>query len=218
MSRKACVAGVAVLAMALPVSANLLVNGDFETGNNTGWTPYGGSFGINGVGTDGVAGWQPVPFNEDGAGPGYIARVSFWSDAGHSGRGSAGMYQVVDVSAHVGQPMKLTGKFHYHNHSQEFMWHELGVMDGTDNDPNDGTPIALFKKTEADGASNPANDAWLDVSLDFVPTSNTVTVFYKGGTTAGGASFTAVDSLSLVPEPAALALLGLSLPMLRRRR
>jgi hypothetical protein len=56
------------------------------------------------------------------------------------------------------------------------------------------------------------------VTLPFTPTTNTITVFYKGGTNSGGASFTAVDSLSLVPEPATLALLALSLPLLRRRR
>jgi hypothetical protein len=64
----AAVLGV-VAGAAAPARANLLINGDFETGNLSGWTPFTTANGNNGIGLPDV-----VPFDTTGGGTSNSAR------------------------------------------------------------------------------------------------------------------------------------------------
>lgn len=213
MRRMAVLAAVLAM-MASPVfGLPVVVNGDFNSGN-AGWTQYGGGYGINETVHNTDIGAFPTP----DLGP--YGTVTFWSNMGHSGQGSAGRYQIVDTSLYIGQPLTLEVLGQWHNHGQQWSWHEWGVIDGTNTDPNNlGGWTFWMEKRESPADPNPPGDAWQAFSIDFTPTQSTITVFYKGGTNTGDASLTRAKNFTITPEPTALMLLGLGLiPMLRRRR
>lgn len=163
---------VAVIAFAVPASANLLTNGDFEMGNNTGWTQYGsGGFGLLGVASypNDIGGYPlSAADDENSDGTPYYTRVTYWSDMGHSGRGSNGQYQVVTVPPElVGQELTLDARIHWHNHQLQYTWHEWGIIDGTWTNPDNlsGATVSLYKATEVD--PNPGD--WINISLKLTP-------------------------------------------------
>lgn len=214
MTRTVLVAGLTALAVAMPASANLLTNGSFEDGTN-GWTTA--TFWSPGWGT-------PAPPLE--------SKTSLGTFGGFGGPQDGSHYLAGDVSGHAnyhvgayqtfatvpGQIYTVSGWYAGGvEASNDTGWWEVKIAHGTTSDPDaDGVVIAKQERSNGqyfDFAENFSNT--------FTAQDTTTTLFLKWGRAESAdwkISGAAFDNLSVVPEPATLALLALGLPMLRRRK
>jgi len=198
--------------LAAGASANLLVNGDFSAGLS-GWTYWNAPWGTVTVDTAGC----PNPGNPE-------------PSASHStGHGSGGIYQVVAVAPGT----VVTVDADWTGDLKDAGWAEVMLFS-----PSAGEDIAgridagnaadIAYKKDSWGMNPPTAWDWEPASLSPHPSGNggTITVGADGLVvvatklgTVGAANWACFDNITLVPEPATMALLGLSgLALLRRRR
>lgn len=201
---------IAMLALATPAFANVLVNGDWSTGDETGWTRWRAPWGS-------TEGWAVTS-----GGPTAPEGTLF----GSGGNGSYGWYQVVAVPASE----MVTVTADWKGDIGGAGWAE--VMLYTSADPNanwgnladsGGAGDIAFKK-DSWGMNPPTAWGWQAASLSPHPSGNGGTIhslgyvcvaLKLGGFPMGTVSF---DNIILTPEPAAALLLLAGLPLLRRRR
>lgn len=207
--------GLVVLAVAVPASANLLTNGGFEDGTN-GWT----------IATFWWAGWgtgAPVLHTSTGYGTfGGASPVegSYFLGMDNSGHGNfhVGAYQTVNTVP--GTTYTVSGWFSggIEKTTGDTCWWEVRAAHGTTSDPDAAGTIIAKKERAAGGGGMSFQE---NFSNTFVAEQTTTTLFLKWGRAASAdwaIEAAAFDNLSIVPEPATLALLILGLPLLRRRR
>lgn len=205
---------VAVGLLAASAWGNVLVNGDFDTGNLGPWVQYnaGTWMGAPGLG-NGVNVWGPGSTTSGAS----CLQGAFGNNMVG---GNAGVYQQVAVVPGVEYTLDFDvaggiGGFGTFNGTG---WWEVRFMDQAwDQNQIDSGPL-LWKKELTTEEGFP----WTHVSAKFTPTSPTIAVYAKyGGWDPQwdwmyfGAYY---DSFVLVPEPASLLLIALGLPLLRRRR
>ena len=182
-------------------ASELLKNGDFETGDTTGWK-Y----------------WETFPWDGDGAPvespthieiavPGNIgipvppATSGFFAltqMVGSIGTARGGLYQEVKVM--VNTPYILTGSMAFYGDDIGDVT-LIGILDGSWN------PALAFTAINKNYISGNATSSWVEVSLTIIPTKDIITVFtetrqdWAHGNAAGW-----YDSLRLrtVPAPAKL--------------
>jgi hypothetical protein len=177
-------------------AANLVANGDFATGDETGWTRWNAPWGGGG-----------------------------WSAAGGVGRleytgGSFGWYQAVTVTS--GTSYTVTADWRANN----IGWIELMFFndDGRAIYDQMDAPGATSIIAKRDGYGNfppntfgwePATNALLNPNT-VTATGTTMYVVLKMGGFNGG-QWAEFDNVSVTPEPASLLLLALPLALIRRR-
>jgi hypothetical protein len=187
--------------------ADLISNGNFQTGTLAGWTVFTTSNGTNGSGLPNV-----LSFNTTGSGA---------SDAAHFNVGEI-IYQPITHQAEGGGLMQtiivpvdglytLTEDFASHNGSIE------NADAGTFSILIDGTAVSL----DALGSINPNQTLMgnFDVNLDLTAGSHLIEVEIGRGYQSGGVGNTPdqyIDNISLTPttatpEPSTLALFGTGL-------
>jgi hypothetical protein len=194
---------MAVLAMAATANANLLTNGGFETGDETGWTKWG-------------APWGPSPTSV--VTPGYL---STWASQ-HGTGGSHGLFQTVAVPIGTVVTVDAYWKGQSINWTELMLWTQPAPGgEGARADTGAAADIAF--KRDNFGLNPPNTWDWQLASLSDHPSANNGTVVSQGyvvvATKNGNAGTAWFDDIVLTPEPTALALLALGfLPMLRRRR
>jgi len=212
-------AGILVLMLVVPVSANLLVNGDFETGDTTGWN----------VATFWTPGWGTAPPVLDAktgigtfGGLGIPHEGSYALAADISGHANyhVGAYQTVDTVP--GVEYVVDGWFAGGiESSNDTAWWEVKVSPGMTSDP-DAAGTVIAKKERANAQPGPHLEFQESFSNTFVASDTQTTLFLKWGRAESAdwkISAAGFDALSVTPEPASLALLGLGgLVLLRRRR
>ena len=200
--RKAIVCSLALMVCAATASANLVVNGDWNTGNETGWTrwnsPWGGPFSWSVDATDG----QPAPSGK-------------LSAAG----GSFGWYQWVPTNP--GTIYTISGDWK----GQNVGWAEIifGNDDGRSEYDQLDAPVANNIVSKEDGG---ATYGWQPIdpsskgsgAVTQVATGPRMLVGLKLGQSGGGQSTAWYDNIAVTPEPATAILLGLPILLLRRRR
>lgn len=182
-------------------ASELLKNGDFETGDTTGWK-YWETFPWDGDGA-------PVesPAHVDIAFPGTIGiptppatsgSFSLTQQVGANGTARGGLYQEVKVM--VNTPYILTGSMAFYGDDIGDAT-LIGILDGSWN------PALAFTAINKNYISGNAASSWVEVSLTIIPTKDIITVFtetrqdWPHGNAAGW-----YDSLRLrtVPEPTKL--------------
>jgi hypothetical protein len=201
--KKVLIGLVAVLAIAASASAALVVNGDFSTGDETGWTHWRAPWGSGETWTVGSPG-NPAP--------------GLTLSAGNA---SFGSFQIVPVPA--GELAVLNGEWKL----TTVGWVEYDLFTMATNDPTGAanridTGAAADIAFKKDGGSslpsfmsartttNAGFNGGSVVSLGYV-----VIGLKLGGFPTGTASF---DNITLTPEPVSLLLLGLPMLLIRRRR
>ena len=206
MRKLLCV--MAVLALAAPVLGAPVVNGDFETGDETGWTRWRAPWGNSEV-------WSVGP----GGNPGMAGTNS------NSGYSSHGWYQRVPVIP--SEIYTLVGD--WTGDVSAPGWAELGVIictegmtDGDIVSAIDGGQGVVAKK-DGWGLNPPDVWGWESITNSLIEpndihmTCAEAVVFTKIGSQAGPCTVS-FDNIELVPEPTAALLLGLPILFLRRRR
>jgi hypothetical protein len=209
--------GLVVLAVAVPASANLLTNGGFEDGTNA-WT----------IATFWHAGWgsdAPVlsPKNAPlgtfgGLGIPHEGAFSLATDISGHANFHVGAYQT--VATVPGVTYTVSGWFAggVESTSSDTNWWEILAAHGTTSNPDAAGTVIAKKERAAGGEGMSFQESF---SNTFVAEQTTTTLFLKWGASSSAdwrIRAAAFDSLSIVPEPAALGLLVLGLPLLRRRR
>lgn len=211
---RALVCLVSLLAITAAASgANLLVNGDFSAPEPAGWSRWGAPWGN-------YADWTIA----GGTGKVTLPGPGTWN--------SYGWYQAVAVPA--GTVCNVSGR--WQGDVDPFAWAEVmlfSVPAGTDaativNKLDTGAAGDIAAKKDGWGLNAPAVWQWAPISG--APHGNAGTVVSQGlvvvGTKLGTGDwnpnhdmlFVEFDELVLTPEPATALLLGLALPLLRRRR
>ena len=198
------------LALAGVSSANVLVNGDFQTGNANGWGTWGGT-----AVTDQDNGGAALPQTGRSSAGGYgdyagKAWGPWWGAWGNSGHN-----QVFAASA--GQSWTMTGDLMMLS-NDPITSNAFGVLKLVFKDAG-GTEIWGQDLGQVNASSIP--DVWQNLSLTGVAPAGTATVealalFFQPNGDGVGAMF--YDNMTLTPEPATLALLGLGGLVLRRRK
>ena len=205
------VAGLLIAALAAPLQANLLSNGDFEAGDT-------GGINDTGVPTDWLA-WGPVSgWHHDDAGKVIDTKaIKFWWD-------DVGIWQ--DVSILGGSDYAFSVMALNHTDDTLFGWNGLLIAEFYDSnigfDPGDKLLEVTVDKYLS--ASDPVN-AWVPVggTVTAPATADTARFILKiGDWTAegvGGSLNLDNASLTLVPEPSTIAgLLAFGLLAVCRRR
>ncbi len=208
---------IVVFALAVvPVRADLLTNGDFETGDLTGWTFWRAGWGSG----------ENVQVQAAEVGSGNYA-LNEWFVGG--GSGSFGVYQEVPVTP--GTPYRVTGQWKGEV-STGFNWFEVILIDGPfDLDAADNPDQVWDNMVSAYHENAPTIFDWEPISNTYTngpyivdgvrtATSDTMTVVLKlGGFGEPTAWFDDVR-MTAVPEPTALFLLagGALVSAARRRR
>lgn len=221
MKRIMCVLVLALL-MVTSVQANLLVNGDFETGSVTGyWQPatydsppwsrfaWGGDV-SNAWLTDGGG-------NNDGGVQGVVTA----SDMAMKWRWSNnGIAQTVDVAAGTDYTLSLD----VFNSATDATANDWGIYIKVNFMRADNSWIDLGGTNTVEIAGYDAAvetpGSWVTVSGAYIAPAEAVAMTYRiiaqGN---GGGGYLYADNASVVPEPATLALLSIgSLTLLRRKR
>jgi len=190
------VLGLAVmpLAVAPAMGQNLLTNGDFETGNLTGWTPWVvTSIDNNGAGSGGWI-WGPTP-PQFGS---YHYRAGEQSNPNlPNGPCDGGIYQQVTGLTPGGT---YTLSFKWAGGDNGHCLHEVGVKDGSTATFNSapGSPVYIAGSGVQINNLNGGWD-WANLHLTFTAPSNTALVYVK---TKGGPYWdynaTFCDDFSLV--------------------
>lgn len=216
--KKVFVLTALVLALSLPAAADL-VNGDWSTGDETGWTRWWAPWGASNYG---------VTFN----GP-FAPEGTAWLDQGQ--QGSFGWYQVVECPA--GMLCCIQGM--WAGDIDGLGWAE--VMFWTTNDPNEnhgnradvGNSADIAFKKDSWGMNPPTAWDWESIAKSPHPQGNGgmlisqgyVVVGLKVGSVSGNPVWASWDNLCLycVPEPGSLlalatGLVGLAGFAVRRRR
>jgi len=201
-------ATLVAVVLASSASANLLANGDWSTGDETGWTRIPSSWGIN-------MSWS-VTWNGPTPPEGTLAADG----------GSYGWYQTVPVDP--GTPCTVTADWAGHTISwaEVMLWSVPAGTSAADIEAtfDAGPTSAIAYKKDAWGMNPPTTWPWEAAALSPHPSGNGGTVISQGVVVVGlklGASGTpgdaSFDNVVLTPEPSTALLLGLSLMLLRRR-
>jgi len=207
---------VALLAVASPAFAvNLVVNGDWGTGDETGWTRW-----TAGRPTEAWAVTSNGPTPPEGT----------LSATGKANDPSFGWYQVIEVPA--SEEVTLSGDWTATNAS----WVEYMLFSVASVDPvaivgrlDSGAAADVAYKRDGWGMNGGGTFGWESATLSPHPSGNGGTIHSLGFVVVGlklglsqwleptsdTASF---DNIALTPEPAAMLLLGLPLLLIRRRR
>ncbi len=182
-------------------ASELLKNGDFETGDTTGWK-YWETFPWDGDGA-------PVesPAHVDIAFPGTVGiptppatsgSFSLTQQVGANGTARGGLYQEVKVM--INTPYILTGNMAFYGDDIGDVA-LIGILDGSWN------PVLAFTTVNKNYIGGNTVSSWVEISLMIIPTKDIITVFtetrqdWAHGNVAGWYdSF----SLMLVPEPTKL--------------
>jgi hypothetical protein len=217
MKSALAIALAAVLVVsAVPAAANVLPNGDFEDGTTNGWTKWAA------VWSDpSVLSATAVPEAAFSGANGLKLQINGFS--------SCGVYQEVEVTP--GLPYKLEGMWKSANSTDR--WFEAILLDGPMSVFEADDPSVVYDNVAAgyDSAFNPpgASFGWEPFADTYplVPTivdgtrvasGNVMTVVLKLGGSNSVCYFDDV-TLTLIPEPLSLMLLGFgALTVLRRRR
>jgi len=205
-----------------------------------GWVGWGGAAAMNGIVTAGPANSQPNSLAVvGGAGTDQVLEFGYGPKTGQWF--FSAMTYVPSAGKAGEQYFNLQNKFDQVNTPNVFQWSNVEVhWMMTNDDANQADTVYLGSM--ADGRLPIQYDAWVEVSADIDLDANSVEVFY-GGTSLGAttwskgaeavhgidvmdifpisndASVMYYDDISLTPEPATLAMLGVGgLMMLRRRR
>ena len=215
MRKAVLLGGLAIMLVVAPATnANLLTNGDWETGDETGWTRTPPTSWGDGSDTwvVGAPGCAPTPAN-----------------AGHlsCNKGSFGWYQVVPVPASTVVTVEADWMGNSVDWCEVMLW--TAASEPSDDDVNNvfgpGPEAAVAYKKDAWGMNPPTTRDWEKASLSPHHNGNGGTIHSLGyvvvglklGKSGGGAS-AAWDNITLLPEPTAALLLGLPMILLRRRR
>lgn len=227
--KKMFVLAIALLVICSPAfAANMLTNGDFETGTTAGWTDWSNGYGNK---TQGVKTTDTYNGGTDAHGGTYAWYC--YCKSSYSG----GIYQQVTVTP--GVQYILDGWWKAVSDSSGVYWYEVGMINGPWNFSlvDGGTTTTIWKQT-VQTLPDPNTDpkAYVQWSTQsFLPgglgsniitaSGSTITVWVKIGQGAvSPKSRVRVDDITLdiVPEPGSLLVLGVGLTGLaaaiRRRR
>lgn len=204
---------MAVLAITATASALPVVNGDWGTGDETGWTRWRAPWGAGenwSVTNLGPTGPEGTLSSGGGNSFGWFQRVPVIPSEVYT--------LVADWSGALGVQGGTNG------------WAEVGVIMGTDG-MSDGDIVnavdggqGIVAKKDTWGLNPPAAWGWQPISLslvnpaDFHAATGEVAVFIKLGGNPGNGNWLSVDNIELLPEPAAVLLLGIPMLFIRRRR
>ncbi len=234
--RKVLIGLAALLAITVSANATLLLDGGFEAAGTATTIPNASA-----AGSLNEAPWK-YDIDKNGGGtlagtinPSVTNVANVFAEA-QSLRisitgtdASASVYQILTSDMTNGMTVNYSYAVRPNTLAGSY-WVEIGyvknVADGaTVVDPNNaGSNAVLIKKWDAWGlpAGGPTLASQLNTwltgsgSLTLTNTTSTVAFFVKVGGGAGNNVY--FDNLAFTPEPAALALLGLSLLLIRRRR
>ena len=190
-------AAVFSLGSAAVTAGSLTVNGDFETGDRSGWSEWSSPWGQ-----------RPV--------------VNYaWSDAPAQGlyalslrnsSGSFGVYQ--ELCVEPGVPLHLD--WSWRGASRGNGWWEVLIVDAPYSyeavDDPANHPETFFAAKWETGFGGPFPEpsaAWVDGNAEFTPTSAVVTLVLKCGSVSGGLIEAWFDGVVLTQETAALEIQGI---------
>jgi hypothetical protein len=231
---------LAMMAFATTASANLIINGDFGTGDETGWTRWRAPWGIN---ENWSVGPCPGPCNPEGCDPPCEEPFGVLTLAPAAAWSSFGWFQRIQVQA--GQIYELSGC--WCGDVSPLGWAEVMAFSCTEGvsdddvisriDTGNGADIAAKK----DGWGLNPPDVWdcdeigdapygsynvimtpTGPAFEIPATCNEIVIALKLGTGTWNPDhdgmYACFDNLELVPEPVTALLLGLPMLFLRRRR
>lgn len=215
---------LAMMAFATTASANLIVNGGFDTGDETGWTrwnsPWGGGQVWEVLDCDCEQGTCPEPCDD------LQGRLRLPPNATRS----FGWFQRIAVQASTTYTLSgcWCGELLDHGWAEVMMFTCTEGMSDSDIasrlDTGNAADIVAKKDTWGLNPPNPWDcDNLADSAMnpfDIHATCNEIVIGMKLGSDTGKAQdrWVCFDHLSLVPEPTTALLLGLPLVLLRRRR
>lgn len=194
---------VATLAIVSVASGNVLVNGDWSTGDETGWIRSNPAvWGSN-------QNWSVTSYGPT------APEGSLTMDGG-----SFGWLQIVEVDAGATAELSLDWMANNAGWIEVMLWTEASEPDlaavKTIFDDGDAAKTA-FKEEGYTTAWEQATSLWPGGNDGTVVSDGWVIVGLKLGSGGGGAAGS-FDNIVLTPEPATLLLLGMGLALVRRRR
>jgi hypothetical protein len=224
--RKAAILSASVISLAafgLPAHANLVTNGSFEsTSLNTSGLIQGGD----------VTGWSTAPSGSNImtcliykgqnslCGPTFLypgsTPASFWVNPGESPDGGNAVVGDANPSNSVALTQSISGLTPGTSYTLSFYQASASEYNNGDSSTEDWQ-VSLGSQTENSATMNTSAEGvtpWTLQTLTFTATSATETLsFLAGGTPVGGPPMALLDGVDLevaVPEPASVALFGLS--------
>jgi hypothetical protein len=191
-------------------TANALTNGDFQTGNASGWNAWGGTAVTD---QDNYGNALPSAGRTSVGGYGDFAGKAWgpwWGAWGNSGHNQA-------FAASAGQSWTMTGDL-MELSNDAITSNAFGVLKLVFKNASN---TEIWGQDLGQVNANSAKDVWQHLSLTAVAPVGTASVealalFFQPSGNGVGAMF--YDNITLTPEPATLALLGLGGLVLRRRK